>query len=100
MEPEAILRRLEEIEDHMEAAKRLESPPAEWSDTAWLCQVVRQLIARLKRSETVAEAARDLVSGLGVEMDDPRLEYVLVQVERSDLSNLRSTLTALEEGGK
>jgi len=39
-----ILERLEEIEDHMEAAKKLGSPPTSWHDTAWLCEVVRKLM--------------------------------------------------------
>ena len=94
MVTKGILKRIEEIE------ARADNPWCDkWigglalDDIPWLCELARKLLA-------VAEAARDLVNGLGVEMDDPRLEYVLVQVERSDLSNLRSALATLEEGGE
>lgn len=80
MKLEAVLQRLEEIEDHMEAAKRLESPLAGWSDTAWLCQVVRQLIARLKRLETVAEAARELLGFLPDSMNGEDWEWAWDQL--------------------
>jgi len=95
----AILQRLEEIEDHMEAARRLESPPTGWHDTAWLCQVVRELLVRCERLEGVAEAAREALQwfqefgyngwGIAVQDDFPDHEPILW--------SLKASLAALEE---
>jgi len=92
MKPEEILQRLEEIEDYMETAKRLGSPPTGWHDTAWLCQVVRELLARSERLEAVAEAARELVN-------KPAYRPRLQDRDRwyAAWGRLREALAALEE---
>jgi len=92
MEPEVILQRLEEIEDHMEAARRLESPPTGWHDTAWLCQVVRELIARSERLEAVAEAARAYVA-LGRQFET----VDLIRESAKRFQALEEALATLEE---
>ena len=51
-----ILKRVEEIEDHMEAAKKLESPPTGWSDTAWLCKTVRELVSKAEELQRLVWA--------------------------------------------
>jgi len=99
MKLEAILQRLGEIEDHMEAAKRLESPPTGWHDTAWLCRVVRELLTRSGRLEAVAEAAREALRwfqefgynrwGIAVQDDFPDHEPILW--------SLKASLASLEE---
>ena len=93
MKPEEILQRLVEIEDHMEAAKRLESPPTGWHDTAWLCQVVRELLARSERLEAVAEAARAYVAlGRQFETVDP------IKESAKRFQALEEAIAVLEEG--
>jgi len=99
---EAILQQLEEIEDHMEAARRLESPPAGWHDTAWLCRVVRELLARSERLEAVAEAARELkrtaalvsATYIGTEISPER---ECVDVSKRYWNQLIEALASLEE---
>jgi len=47
MDDQEILKLVEEIEDHMEAAKALESTaPPGWNDLFRLCQIVQQLVAQ------------------------------------------------------
>jgi len=43
----------------------------------------------------VAVAALDVVEGTGVEMDDPRLDYIVAQVDKGDLDRLVTALDAL-----
>lgn len=48
----------------------------------------------------VARAADELSDDVGVEMDDERLPYVLVQINRVDLATLREALAQLKEQAK
>jgi len=66
-------------------------------DTPWLCQVVRQLVARLEKVEAVAEAAKGLIEEVkapnyGVEREGSSIAFW----ERLDV--LEEALAALEEG--
>jgi len=96
MKPEEILQQLEEIEDHMETAKRLGSPPTGWHDTAWLCQVVRELLARKERLEAVAEAARKVWGAASDEVKEDM--WFEMPPDWEGWEELERALAALEEG--
>lgn len=62
-------------------------------DNPWLCQVVRELFARLERSEAVIEAARAYVAlGRQFETVDP------IKESAKRFQALEEALAALEEG--
>jgi len=62
-------------------------------DNPWLCQVVRELFARLERSEAVIEAARAyVVLGRQFETVDP------IKESAKRFQALEEALAALEEG--
>ena len=66
-------------------------------DTPWLCQVVRQLVARLEKVEAVAEAAQEVVRGSLVEtLYANRWERRYIWGPQWD--RLEKALAALEEG--
>ena len=53
--------------------------------------------SRLEKALAVADAAEVLLDDLSVELDDPRLSYLLCQVYRGDVRRLREALAKLDE---
>ena len=103
---EEILRRLREIERR--EANVVRNPHAAVEivamDVPWLRKTVQQLLARLEKLETVAEAAREfgrttvIVSAtyIGTEKSPER---VCLDVSRLAFNRLKEALAALKEAG-
>ena len=53
--------------------------------------------SRLEKALAVADAAEVLLDDLSVELDDPRLSYLLCQVCRGAVRRLREALAKLDE---
>lgn len=54
--------------------------------------------SKLALAMPVIEAARGVLDGMGVVMDDERLGYIEAQLGRDDVANLRSILAAYDKG--
>jgi len=90
IEPETILQRLEEIE--VDADMGVSSPDS----AAWLCQVVRELLARLERLEAVGEAARKVWNAASDDVKEDM--WFEVPPDWEVWEELEKALAALEEG--
>jgi hypothetical protein len=62
-----------------------------------LTQLITLAINSLPDLLAVARCAEEMLEGLGAEMDDCRLAYVLAQINRADMKNLETALAKLKE---
>ena len=51
----------------------------------------------LEKALAVVDAAEMLIAGMSVEMDDPRLSYLVCQVYRGDVRRLREAIAKLDK---
>ena len=80
MKTEEILKRLEEIEAHMNAARNGATVPPflGWDQVSWLCQVVRELLGRLDAAKEFLGAMQRFKDKLVCDICGKRLERGMV----------------------